>query len=225
MRAQVSSGNTSTLPTASGLQPSSRASMGQSRRLRSIFERRSCRFASFVFTSTLSRPRKAGCHASTSIDPCSPRTLKVCSGTACRPLAASLRTTSLSVSLPRTGACRPAHDPAKHGLRRLLERSHPHACGLAGLPAHRAPATHKSNPIIPVGRHRKAGMFLPPPPAPPSRVDGPPSGGRLSERLRGAHRGRRRTLEAASRADRAAGPDAAARAGRRGAGIGGGSRS
>ena len=96
LRAQVCSGSTSTLPTTRGLQPSSRASVGHSRRLRSIFDSRSCRSTSFVLTSTIRRARAGGYQPITSIDPCSPQTLKLCSGMVSQPSEVRRRTTSLT---------------------------------------------------------------------------------------------------------------------------------
>ncbi len=115
--AWVSSGRTSTAPTKSGFHPSSPASQVASRRLRSSAESMACRSGTSDFTSTTRTARRTGFQANASSEPCSPRTLKVCSGRTSHPSAVSRATTWRTIdaclSSSSLGSSTPRHRGAK----------------------------------------------------------------------------------------------------------------
>lgn len=135
-RACVSAGITRMVPMSIGFHPSSRASAGASRRFRSRVDSRSCRSAISVLTSTTRTARVPGCQARTSIDPCSPRRLNVCSGNMTQPEAASRATTSRTIAACFSSSSFGSSAPRQRGAERQPD---PHRTGDPANQAERRP--------------------------------------------------------------------------------------
>jgi hypothetical protein len=164
LRACVSSGMTRSVPTTSGDQPISLATTGASRCLRSSVESKSCRSTSWVFASTTNAARASARQARTSIEPRSPRTLKVCSG------RVSHRARSISPPCQEPSR-RAARRAVAEGRRRASEPQTP-AIPLPPRPPASTPRATSSRARRALSAKRWSGRHPPPAPGPPDAARG-----------------------------------------------------